>query len=369
MNSTLLCSHIKVSSIASRNIDTVLSSITIAGALIWNIKRVYGEGEIEKIIRDFTEAKTETVPFAVGSPYPFIKLDKEVRKLYPIPKINRLSKLTKQHVNAEELYKIHRTHKLIKQLLYTTQEIIKSYSNKPIEDFMEEIGEKVTSGEYIVRKGVLYSEKNRELDDFLQENDLYRTIIEPHTAINRAHGGANRGQLFNIEKIIYHEKVGLWFPIIVREDYVEKIKEAIKLLEVFGIGGKKSLGHGTAEEKPLIDECSYDKISNRGGGHIYILSHIPMTTSVIEKYGIDVGESYYTLKTRQGITENELGLYLKNRYNVIEPGSLLKIGKSANETDIKDGIEIIGDAVETVSQEPATKTYDIGYGIGLRWGR
>ncbi len=362
MSFKFLCCYLKTKTIVSRNINSVLSSITVAGAILWNIYRVYGEEIFQEMLREFTgEKEGEESPFVVGSPFPYVEIRDRIFRLYPAPKVYRL--YTLKPVQSEEDYKKYRIYKLVKKLEYVTESLLEELIDWRLDEFNSKLEEKLLNGDFDIKKNILLGKKEEELSEILDEGSLYELVIEPHTAINRLTGGASEGQLFNLEKIYYNENAGLWFPIAVKPEYEEEVKTAINMLSIFGIGGKKSLGQGSSKTKPEIGECKNKKLWERGGGNTYyLLSHITATREVIEYNGIDLPNSYYTIVGRQGTTENQVGFFVKNWYPVMEPGSLLKLREPSRHNPL-----MLGKAIEVVS-ENNMNLYDIGIGMGIAWG-
>ncbi len=356
-----LCCYLKTKTIVSRNINSVLSSITVSGAVLWNINRVYGGAKFQEMLKEFTGEVEGEPPFVVGSPFPYVETGNRITRLYPVTKVHRL--YTLKPVQSEEDYKKYRVYKLVKKLEYMTETVLEETIGWQPESFNKNIEEKLLGEDFNIKRNILLDKNEEELSGILDEGPLYDLVIEPHTAINRLTGGASEGQLFNLEKIYYNENAGLWFPIAVKPEYEEEVKTAINMLSIFGIGGKKSLGQGASKTKPRIEECENRKLWERKSNTVYLLSHITATKESIEYSGIDLSNSYYTIGGRQGTTENQIGFFVKNWYPVIEPGSILKITKP-NECDSP---QILGRTIEVVS-EGNLNLYDIGIGMGIGWG-
>lgn len=201
-----------------------LRSDTLWGIFCWAIRMIYGNIELERILRSYTNNEPE---FIISSAFPFV--EKENKKWHYLPRpIIKENFIDQSQLSRKEKIQNALNRKKLKkvQLLelndYTT--FIKDASKS--KEIIEKIAEKKN----------LFSIQSESI---------------PHNTINRLTGGTLKlenksGQLFQVDEYYFNtfeENVKAGFFFLVKGN-TDKLEGALRFLNHIGYGGDRSTGKG-----------------------------------------------------------------------------------------------------------------------------
>jgi len=203
---------------------TDLRSDTLWGILCWAIRMVYGNEELERILKSYIERKPE---FIISSTFPFVK--KTDKKWHYLPKPN----IKENYIDQSQL---SRKEKILNAL---KRKKLKKIQLLELTDYTTFIKDSSKSKEII--------------EKIAEQKNLFSLQSEsiPHNTINRLTGGTLKlenksGQLFHVDEYYlntFDENVnaGLFFLV---KGNTNKLEGALRFLNHIGYGGDRSTGKG-----------------------------------------------------------------------------------------------------------------------------
>ncbi len=278
----ILCFKVEVKSFLSGNIW----SDQLFGHVAWAIKLLKGDAFFNQFIEKYKTAQKEAdFPMIFSSLFPFHYL--------PIPAMS---------FNLSTLFDDETSYKKVKRI--KKARFIK-------DEYFKELSKSLTSEIDV---------ENLYKNIWLQKSEE-RDFM--HNTIDRESGRVLEGALFVQEQI--HYKEALWFFVKVSENYEDLLKEALKFIEIRGLGADAATGAGEVkitEEKPeFIKGWEEEKNS------FISISHAVSRNAL-----------YYQIATKYGKLFNKIDESdnpFKQPIIMMEPGAILE--KSAKES-ISDGI-------------------------------
>lgn len=238
-----------------------IGSDTLFGAMCWAVRALGGEGELERMLKQFVEANTVDgfPPFAVSSTFPFLHHDSTKVRLYPKPlipelrsnQVDSLAQREKRRYSGLRSFQratvavIERA-KRIKGATYVSEELFEQIVRGEIDTqhLCEQLVERGSADGDIIRWGkalITHGERKSimagELDTFEAEGDVQRNEIE-RIALATVEGRL----FFTHETFLHRERAGLWFAL--RTNNLDVLKPLLRYLADTGIGGDRSVGKG-----------------------------------------------------------------------------------------------------------------------------
>jgi len=231
------------------------TSDTIFGALCWAIYHIYGQPELENLLKDFNNKPK----FILSSAFPYLQTNNTIVHFFPKPLFLKLKSkdiegLAKKKNDTLEfkrkIISIQETIKEIKKVLYISEEIFKavikgSLDLKEIYSRLKQRGSIDSDIEKLGNCLISFGEREKvdpdgELKTLIREVDVQRNQID------RVTGTTVEGLLFFSKEFCLPTKYGgLWF-LIKTEDF-EFIKPLLRYLRDTGIGGERTVGKGHFE--------------------------------------------------------------------------------------------------------------------------
>lgn len=210
--------------------QTPLRSDTLWGMLCWGIRALYGEAELENMLRDAVSGKPE---FIISSTMPFYETGGEKHRFYPLPyNLAAQPDAVSTAKSLPERKREYRQRKQIKKIKYLTEK-----------DFKRAI------------EGKLRKE-NLLKTDSAKVRPTVASVIVTHNTIDRISlstldkedaAGNLAGQLFHNEEFFVNLKgvkdvqSGLFF---LTEGNTEKIEAVLRYYRHRGMGANSSVGKG-----------------------------------------------------------------------------------------------------------------------------
>lgn len=250
----------------SNFVDDLPHSDTLFGAICWGIKLLYGEDELTKILKDFSN---NSPSFLISSTFPYIET--EAKKIHFLPKPDK-KPIEKTATSLKEIEKL----KKFKKIVFLTSSIFNEIiQNKLIDEeiynsFCEEkeykekqgnigvkyikIGTNLIEKELIDKLVELELKQEKDLDDAIKrlliQLNPFRKLDILHNAINRLTSGTIEGKLFYDENIFFTPKAGLFFLLKIYDESLKtKLNTVINFFADKGIGKDSSIGKGQFEVK------------------------------------------------------------------------------------------------------------------------
>lgn len=278
----ILCFKVEVKSYLA---GTVWSD-QLFGHLAWAVKSLKGENFFNQFIDAYKTAKKEDeIPMIFSSIFPYNYL--------PLPSLSyNLNKLFEEESDYKKVKKI-------KKARFVRAQYFSEISNSLISSIdVEKLYENI------------WLQKNEEMD-FM------------HNTIDRESGRVIEGALFVQEQ--KHFKEPLWFFVKVSQKWEQLLYEALKFIELRGLGADAAIGAGsvkiTEEKADFIKEWEQERNSFISISHA--VSRYAINYQTVTKYG----------KLFNKIDESDNPF--KQPIIMMEPGAIL--GSKAKE-DIADGI-------------------------------
>jgi CRISPR-associated protein Csm4 len=239
------------------------TSDTIFGALCWAIYHIYGEIELEKMLKDFNQKPrfilSSSFPYILGKNY---KVHFFPKPLIKYPKSTDIENIIKSNLIQmgksdfksldynKEFISFNEKFKEINKIFYISESIFYEF----IENYFDiyEIcyrlrGKGNTEKDLEKIGNTLISFKEREnLDPQRDLQNLFKEYDVMGNQIERVGGSTVEGLLFYKKETSFEKiKGGLWF--IVKTDDFDFLKPLFRYLEDTGIGGKRTIGKGHFE--------------------------------------------------------------------------------------------------------------------------
>ena len=275
----------KVDIIPLSNFRDFPSSYTIFGAICWGYSLLFGENNLEKLLKNFEKNNPS---FLVSSIFPKY----ENNYLFPKPNLKSVRK-----DKAEEDYK------KLKKISYIDLELL------------EEVLENKVTDEYELNSRL------REKTYLFQIKNFKKDII-PHASIDRVSTATEgAGQLY------FEEIVSLnngYFLIAIKDENIKKQLEAVfEVLQDIGIGGNRSIGYGKVRFGKLEPFKEIEKYFHNKTDKFITLSPI-----IPEANTYNLKDSYYEYFTFRGAIDNNYNFknvdVWKRKVIYLKDGSCLK---------------------------------------------
>lgn len=291
-----------------------LHSDRLFGAMCVAIKDIYGENELQEILKN---------PFLVSSAFPYIGKEKE--RFFPKP------------MEELEFHKEFRRYfdesKRLRVVRYVQEDIFNKIINGELKDI--NLIEELRTRAYKIRNSFLFEDLKEHFDIYLQE--------QPRNIINRM-THESLGIFYSHGE--YYNNVGLFFLIRCAEDQKAIVESSLKYLQDKGFGPDISVGAGAFTIEGFSDESPIKEPPDRR--NFLTLSRYIPTVDELEHYQTNGGS--YELISKRGISPDGR---VKKRVRFFAEGSVLPdMGKE------KYGriVEVLEDSIE----------YGYAYNIGMK---
>ena len=213
---------------------TKLRSDTLWGIICWAIRNVYGNDELENLLKTYTAGKPE---FIISSTFPFFEI--EGKKYHFLPKPN----LPETYIEQDA---VPRKTKIQNA---KNRKKLKKVQQLELTDYVTFISQPKKTQDII--QNIAFGEQKNTL--------LIKSDSIPHNTINRLHGGTLKlknesGQLFHVDEYYFQlisekkedsfdidEPKGLFFLV---KGNTEKLEGALRFLNHIGYGGDRNTGKG-----------------------------------------------------------------------------------------------------------------------------
>lgn len=291
-----------------------VQSDTIAGAILYAYSLLYGKEEVDELIKEKA--------FKVSSAFPWIQSAEGREEFLPKPLME---------IDGIESADIENL-KEFKKAKYIHQELFDSFvsGNLKSKDIIRGVSDR-----YKRRGSTLYPADKR-----LHSYSISSAVL-PHNVINRL---STQSTEFFFSKGLRYKNSGVYFMMKTADTKtLKKLRASIELLSDRGIGGGVSRGQGDF----CVDFEEFEDYTSKGEKKILLSMYSP---SKEEFETIDIGNSYYSLDTRRGVTKDGT---LRKRVMMFTPGSVI------HSTEKLHGM------VREVSGEPKTVTWGLFMGVGM----
>lgn len=203
--------------------DYIFHSDSLFGAIVSNYVRLFGSDDLDDFVRSFP---------LISSLFYGVKNDRKEVYFIPSPKDRYIPK----------------------ELLDEDRKLIKKIKFISFGYYKELVSDNLNAENVIVNdnKDLLYL-KDEELNKDIK---LFNHHVEEKVSINRKTGTTIERHLYTVSSIILNENVFFYF-LIDENQMSERLKESIKAIESFGIGGERTTGYGSIE-KVSISEFNHE---------------------------------------------------------------------------------------------------------------
>lgn len=276
---------------------TPWQSDTIYGHLLWGAKLIYGDDEVEKIIKAFKEEKA---PFIVsngflGGRLPMIKKDL-IKRSYT----EEFSKIYDENI-VETVKKLKEINKIKNVSIDIFNKLRGDYSNKNyIEDLLRS------------------STKSNELKEKKHSN--ISSIM--HNNINRLTGTTVDNGIFSLKESFVDNNIYIFIKVN-KSFEIGKMKKLLKFMEDNGFGKKVSVGKGAFKEVSFEKYNKFETINN-SNAFVVLSNYIPKEND----YSKVISENHLIKRGKIGNIEGEVSFPFKKPFSCFGPGSLFEKGKN-----------------------------------------
>lgn len=288
---------------------TELQSDTIWGHIIWAVNYLYGEEEVERIIK---ESEEYNAPFIVSNGFLSDYFPMINDKIINIP--NSLKLVQKRveayrkkeresstsNLNKLGIY-LDNDFKKSKMIYNLSKEKIDSIDYVSLEVFNElridtnkqKVFQEVSKDErcpVTLKKLSKEVQRNKKVADFLEDedeylkqynlkkyNDFIEKKMEQKNSINRMTNSTNsedEASLYTIEETYYNRDISIFIKL--REDFdINKFEKALDFIESMGFGKKASSGKGSFIKVFFKEVNDLFKMPYGGNGFIILSNYIP----------------------------------------------------------------------------------------------
>lgn len=303
--------------------DSIIHSDTIFNGLCWAYRELYGEAELNHLLKDIIEQRILLISSAFPLSLANSRLCDSDTFYFPKP-LNLSTKMLKGYSEID--YKKLKKARFISKALF--EDIINGrvieYPVEVEEEFIHKEGEKVPR----IETSIAY--RNR-LDRISYSSDIYRcgyTLME-----NGAY----------------------WFAYSINDKYRDRILASFRLLADNGFGGERSIGLGGAS----IEFKTIDIDEPEAPNYIISLSLYHPThdevSRIIGSSSINNIDIAYSLTIRGGWTDPRVGSIRKKRVRCFKEGSVLPLQPYA----------IYGNIINVNDDNKPIYHYGLCYSIGM----
>lgn len=277
---------------------TPWQSDTIYGHLLWGVKLIYGDDEIEKLIKDFDG---ENPPFIVsngffGGKLPRIQKD-SIKRSYT----KEFSEIYGKNI-VETVKKLKEINKIKDVSLEIFNKLRDDYTNKKyIEDLL----------------------KNYKTQESKQNKNLCAESVM-HNNINRLTGTTVDNGIFSLKETFVAEEIYIFIKVNKSFD-MEKMKRLLKFVESNGFGKKVSVGKGAFEEISFEKFNDFDEVKD-ANAFVVLSNYIPK----VGDYSEVVSENHLIKRGKIGNIAGEVAFPFKKPFSCFGPGSIFKKDKNKN---------------------------------------
>ncbi len=293
--------------------DSIIHSDTIFNGLCWAYRELYGEAELNHLLRDIIKQKI----LLISSAFPLSC------NVFYFPKPFHLSAgmLKENDGNMDN-------RKKIKSARFISKDLLEDIINGRV-------------AEYHVERGFIHKER--------EDVPILKTSIEYRNRLDRI---SYSSDIYRCGYTLI-ENGAYWFAYSINEEYRDRILASFRLLADNGFGGERSIGLGKAS----IEFKTIDIDEPEAPNHIVSLSIYHPTRDEVSRLRVDSSDKIaYSLISRGGWTDPRVGSIRKKRVRCFEEGSVLPLQPYA----------IYGSITNVNDDKNPIYHYGLCYSIGAR---